>query len=153
QTAAAAPARPADAPASCDRPPAAPALPVAGAALSNADIPGTAFDTWENSSGLSWDCATPNSAPAAPAACSGVAFSSFDSAPTSSGLAFAASAPAVCSPSHAATPAVATTASATQARDRRLIRVMSRLLPLPLSWRGRVAEPTASTDRVTYVGR
>ena len=53
-------------------------------------MPGTALAIFENSSALSLDFATPNSAPAAPAACSGVPPISFESALTSSGLAFAA---------------------------------------------------------------
>jgi phosphatidylglycerol:prolipoprotein diacylglycerol transferase len=72
--------------------------PVEGAALSNASIPGTALDTCENSSALRRDFATPNNAPAAPAACSGVAPISFDSASTSTGLAFTAAAASLSSP-------------------------------------------------------
>ena len=64
--------------------------PATGAALSSESMPGTAVAICEKSSGVSRDFATPNSAPAAPAACSGVAPISFDSAPTSSGLALAA---------------------------------------------------------------
>src|SRR4030095_4594648 len=59
-------------------------------ALSSEPIPGTALDTCENSSGFRRVLARPNSAPAAPAACSGVAPNSFESCPTSSGLALAA---------------------------------------------------------------
>src|SRR4051812_26285323 len=58
---------PAD-PAICDSMPDVPTAPPEGAALSSELMPGTAFATCENSSGLSRDFATPNSAPAAPAA-------------------------------------------------------------------------------------
>jgi hypothetical protein len=61
-----------------------------GAALSSESIPGTAVAICEKSSALRRDFATPKSVPAAPAACSGVALISFESAPISSGLALAA---------------------------------------------------------------
>src|SRR5262245_44637344 len=77
-------------PASCARPEVPTAPPRAGAALSSMSMPGTAADTCENSSGFRRDFATPNKAPAAPAAWGGVAPISFESAPTRSGLAFAA---------------------------------------------------------------
>src|SRR5262245_32852295 len=85
-------AAPASPPAAPATPPAVPATPAAaaGAALSNESMPGTALAIFVNSSAFSLDFATPNSAPAAPAACSGVPPISFDSAVTSSGLAFAA---------------------------------------------------------------
>src|SRR5688572_2294497 len=70
-------------------------VPPTGAALSSESMPGTAVAICEKSLGLRRDFATPNSAPAAPAACSGVEPISFDSAPTSSGLALAAAAASV----------------------------------------------------------
>src|SRR6185436_6790715 len=57
-----------------------------GAAASNASMPGTAFATCAKSSGARRDLAIPKRAPAAAAACSGVAWSSFASPFTSSGL-------------------------------------------------------------------
>src|SRR5262245_4778037 len=68
----AAPANPLAIPAACDKAPAVPTAPlvadgapIAGAAPSNMSMPGTALDRLENSSALSRDFATPNSAPAA----------------------------------------------------------------------------------------
>src|SRR3954469_14580523 len=76
--------------------PAVPVVPAAGAAFSSEVMPGTALATCEKSAGFKRDFATPNRAPAAPAACSGVDPISLDSAPTSSGLAAAARAPTAC---------------------------------------------------------
>src|SRR6187551_700311 len=83
-------ARPLAPPPSCDSAPDVAPPPADGAALSNESIPGTAVAICENSSGLRRDFATPNNVPAAPAACSGVAPISFESAPISSGFALAA---------------------------------------------------------------
>ena len=86
-------ARPAAEPAICDNAPAVPtAALAAGAALSSESMPGTALLTCENSSALRRDFATPNNAPAAPAACSGVEPISFESSFTRSGLALTAAA-------------------------------------------------------------
>src|SRR5262249_29947783 len=46
--------------------------PIGGAAFSRPSIPGTAFETCENSSGFSRLFARPKSEPAAPSACAGV---------------------------------------------------------------------------------
>src|SRR5262245_35908270 len=62
----------------------------AGAALSNRSMPGTADETVEKSLAARRDLATPRSAPAAPAACSGVLPISLASELTRSGLALAA---------------------------------------------------------------
>src|SRR3954452_851647 len=67
ENAAAAFASPPADPAICDSMPDVPTAPPEGAALSSELMPGTAFATCENSSGLSRDFATPNNAPAAPA--------------------------------------------------------------------------------------
>src|SRR5688572_13430476 len=106
----AAPANPPPAPAN---PPAPPARsdsprdvpPSDGAALSSESIPGTAVAICENSSALRRDFATPNSVPAAPAACSGVAPISFDSAPTNSGFALTAAVASALEPVACARPA------------------------------------------------
>src|SRR6185436_3002863 len=126
----AAAASPAADPPSCDSAPDVPtALPAAGAALSSVAMPGTALDTCENSSGFRRDFASEKSAPAAPADCSGVAASSFDSAPTSSGLAFAAAEAAVAdcgSPARAVAPATENIANrAAQANAERTVAVMA----------------------------
>jgi len=131
----AATASPAADPPSCDSAPDVPtALPAAGAALSSVAMPGTAPDTCENSSGFRRDFASEKSAPAAPADCSGVAASSFDSAPTSSGLAFAAAEAAVAdcgSPARAVAPATENIANRAAQANADMLIIADRTLSTP----------------------